>query len=205
MRVDYKQDADVDAERLLGGWLPVAQQWLADAVEAKVAEPNAMVLATVDTDGRPSTRTVLCKGLDADGVVFYTNYGSDKATQLAHNPYASVTFPWIGIERQLTFRGAVRKVSAEDTAAYFASRPRGSQLGAWASQQSRPIDSREALEAALAEVARRFDGVDVPVPPGWGGFRLSPETVEFWQGRTNRLHNRIRLTTSTRLVERLQP
>lgn len=205
MRVDYRQDTDLDVDRLRDGWLPVAREWLADAVAARVPEPNAVVLATVDEAGRPSSRTVLCKGLDADGVVFFTNYDSDKAVQLAHTPYASVTFPWIAIARQLTIRGAVEKVSPDTTAEYFATRPRGSQLGAWASQQSRPIGSRGELESALAEVSARFDGKDVPVPPNWGGFRVIPETVEFWQGRTSRLHNRIRLTVATSAVERLQP
>ena len=205
MRVDYKEDADLDVANLRDGWLPVAQQWLAAAIEARIPEPNAMVLATVDADGRPASRTVLCKGLDARGVVFYTNYDSDKGTHLRRTPYASVTFPWIGIERQLTIRGTVSTVSTETTAAYFASRPRGSQLGAWASQQSRPVASREELEQALVKMTERFDGQDVPVPPNWGGFRIHPETVEFWQGRTSRLHNRIRLTIPTQQVERLQP
>lgn len=205
MRVDYKEDADLDVSSLEDGWLPVAERWLSDAIAARIPEPNALVLATVDADGHPSTRTVLCKGLGVDGVVFYTNYDSDKASHLQRTPYASATFPWIGIERQLTVRGRVSKVSEDTTAAYFASRPRGSQLGAWASEQSRPIGSREELEQALADVTARFDGSDVPVPPNWGGFRIEPETVEFWQGRTSRLHNRIRLTVSTQKVERLQP
>ncbi|KZF03481.1 MAG: pyridoxamine 5'-phosphate oxidase [Rhodococcus sp. (in: high G+C Gram-positive bacteria)] len=205
MRVDYKEDVDLDVERLQNGWLPLAQEWLADAIDASIPEPNALVLATVDADGRPSTRTVLCKGLDADGVVFYTNYDSDKGTQLQRTAYASLTFPWIGIERQLTIRGAAEKVSAEMTAEYFASRPRGSQLGAWASQQSRPISSRAALNDALDAVTAKFEGRDVPVPPHWGGFRVRPDTVEFWQGRKSRLHNRIRFTVATSKVERLQP
>ncbi|WP_072805444.1 pyridoxamine 5'-phosphate oxidase [Rhodococcoides yunnanense] len=205
MRVDYADDTDLEVDRFEGGWFPVAQQWLGDAIAAAVPEPNAIVLGTVDESGHPATRTVLCKGLDADGVVFYTNYESDKGVQLARTPYASITFPWIAIARQLTIRGAVKKVSAESTAKYFATRPRGSQLGAWASHQSRPVASRAELEAQLAEVTARFDGADVPVPPNWGGFRVIPETVEFWQGRTNRLHNRIRVTVASSTVERLQP
>ncbi|SNS41847.1 pyridoxamine 5'-phosphate oxidase [Rhodococcoides kyotonense] len=205
MRVDYREDTDLDVEAVRNGWHPVAQQWLSDAIAADIPEPNAMVLATVDDAGHPSTRTVLCKDLDADGVVFYTNYDSDKARHLGSTPYASVTFPWIGIERQLTIRGTVQKVSAEITAEYFATRPRGSQLGAWASDQSKTIGSRAELEQALVEVTARFDGTDVPVPPNWGGFRIAPVTVEFWQGRTNRLHNRIRLTVASAVVERLQP
>ncbi|MBY6413061.1 pyridoxamine 5'-phosphate oxidase [Rhodococcus sp. BP-252] len=205
MRVDYRQDTDLDADQLVDGWFPVARAWLSDAIAAEIPEPNAMVLATVDEAGRPSTRTVLCKDLEQDGVVFYTNYDSDKATHLTRTPYASVTFPWIGIARQLSIRGSVVKVSAETTAEYFATRPRGSQLGAWASAQSRPIGSRAELEQALADVTTRFDGEEVPVPPNWGGFRLIPDTVEFWQGRTSRLHNRIRVTVANAVVERLQP
>ncbi|MDJ0393832.1 pyridoxamine 5'-phosphate oxidase [Rhodococcus sp. G-MC3] len=205
MRVDYAEDADLEVERLADGWLAVAREWLSDAVSADIPEPNALVLATVDAAGHPASRTVLCKGLDSDGVVFYTNYGSDKALHLKHTPYASVTFPWIGIARQLTIRGAAEKVSEETTAEYFASRPRGSQLGAWASQQSRPVGARADLEQALEDVTKRFDGQDVPVPPNWGGFLVRPDTVEFWQGRTSRLHNRIRFTVATSTVERLQP
>ncbi len=205
MRVDYGNEADLDPDRLRDGWLQVAEDWLSAAVAAELPEPNAIVLATVDRAGHPSTRTVLCKGLEADGLVFYTNYHSDKGVQLTETPYASATFPWIGIARQLTIRGVVERVSAEMTADYFATRPRGSQLGAWASQQSRPVESRAELERALSEVTERFDGLDVPVPPNWGGFRVQPDTVEFWQGRTNRLHNRFRLTIATSTVERLQP
>jgi pyridoxamine 5'-phosphate oxidase len=205
MRVDYRKDTDLDEDQLVDGWFPVARAWLSDAVAADLPEPNAMVLATVDEAGRPSTRTVLCKGFDQGGVVFYTNYDSDKATHLTRTPYASVTFPWIGIARQLTIRGTVHKVSSETTAEYFATRPRGSQLGAWASEQSRTIGSRSELEQALDDVTQRFDGKDVPVPPNWGGYRVIPDTVEFWQGRTNRLHNRIRVTVANAVVERLQP
>ncbi|WP_420030389.1 pyridoxamine 5'-phosphate oxidase [Rhodococcus ruber] len=205
MRVDYGEPDDLDVDALAGGWFPLAQQWLADAVAAALSEPNAIVLGTVDEAGRPATRTVLCKGLDADGVVFYTNYDSDKGRALAVNPYASVTFPWIASARQLTVRGPVVKVDAETTETYWRTRPRGSQLGAWASEQSRPVGSRQDLAAKLAEVTATFDGLDVPVPPNWGGFRVEPETVEFWQGRTSRMHNRIRLTVASGVIERLQP
>ncbi|MBY4127834.1 pyridoxamine 5'-phosphate oxidase [Rhodococcus fascians] len=205
MRVDYGEPEDLDVDALAGGWFPLAQQWLADAVAADLSEPNAIVLGTVDEAGRPATRTVLCKGLDADGVVFYTNYDSDKGRALTANPYASVTFPWIASARQLTVRGSVVKVDAETTETYWRTRPRGSQLGAWASEQSRPVGSREELAAKLAEVTATFDGVEVPVPPNWGGFRVEPETVEFWQGRTSRMHNRIRLTVASGVIERLQP
>ena len=171
-----------------------------------------MVLATVD-DGRPVTRTVLCKSVDASGVTFYTNYDSAKGAELSAVPYASVTFPWYALGRQVHVRGAVSKVSPEETAEYWSRRPRGSQLGAWASEQSRPIGSRAELVAQLGEVTRRFaDHEQVPVPPHWGGYRIAPEVVEFWQGRENRIHNRIRVTPGTGAagretdrIERLQP
>lgn len=162
-----------------------------------------MVLATVE-DGRPASRTVLCKSVDADGVTFYTNYESAKGADLARVPYASVTFPWYGLGRQVHVRGAVTKVSAEETAEYWARRPRGSQLGAWASEQSRTIGSREDLMSSLAAVTERFAGHEqVPVPPHWGGYRIAAEVIEFWQGRENRIHNRIRVTGDR--MERLQP
>lgn len=205
MRVDYGEPEDLEVGSLDAGWLALAQQWLSDAIAANLPEPNAVVLGTVDDAGRPATRTVLCKGLDEDGLVFYTNYDSDKGRALAANPYASMTFPWIGLARQLTVRGPVVEVDDETTERYWRTRPRGSQLGAWASEQSRPIGSREDLAARLAEVTARFDAAAVPVPPNWGGLRVVPETVEFWQGRTNRMHNRIRLTVATGVIERLQP
>ncbi|MFY2786951.1 pyridoxamine 5'-phosphate oxidase [Rhodococcus sp. MALMAid1271] len=205
MRVDYGEPEDLEVGSLDAGWLALAQQWLSDAIAANLPEPNAVVLGTVDDAGRPATRTVLCKGLDEDGLVFYTNYGSDKGRALVTNPYASMTFPWIGLARQLTVRGPVVEVDDETTERYWRTRPRGSQLGAWASEQSRPIGSREDLAARLAEVTARFDAAVVPVPPNWGGLRVVPETVEFWQGRTNRMHNRIRLTVANGVIERLQP
>ncbi|MCK0439639.1 pyridoxamine 5'-phosphate oxidase [Gordonia alkaliphila] len=192
-------------------WPALFQRWLGEAVAAQIPEPNAMVLGTVDADGRPATRTVLCKGADADGVVFFTGYDSRKGRALAANPVASVTFPWIAMERQVHFRGRVVKVDPAETLAYWQARPRGSQLSAYASQQSEPIGSRADLVAAAAAVAAEFGGVDgqtpVPVPPHWGGYRLEPVSVEFWQGRADRLHNRV-LTEDTGTgwtVQRLQP
>ncbi|MBD0023645.1 pyridoxamine 5'-phosphate oxidase [Gordonia pseudamarae] len=178
-------------------WLELFEVWLREALDARIAEPNAMVLGTVDAAGLPVTRTVLCKGADADGITFFTNYDSDKGRDLAVHPYASVTFPWIALERQVHVRGPVVKVSAAETAEYWTKRPRGSQLSAAASDQSQPIGSRLELEAKAAEVAHRFGGFDsgpaVPVPDNWGGYRITPQVVEFWQGRANRLHNRVRL------------
>ncbi len=209
MRVEYGSvekdgSGDLDADWLDVGWVALLGSWMAEAEQAGVAEPNAMVVGTVDAGGRPVTRTVLCKSVDDSGISFYTNYDSDKGEQLAANPYASATFPWYSLGRQVHIRGPVTKVSADATAAYWANRPRGSQLGAWASLQSRPIDSRAALLQQLADVTERFADADVvPVPPHWGGYLIAPETVEFWQGRENRVHNRIRVRGS--LVERLQP
>lgn len=208
MRVEYgsaEKDGspDLDADWLADGWVALLRKWIEDAERSGVAEPNAMVLATV-AEGRPASRTVLCKSVDEAGITFFTNYDSAKGADLAATPYGSVTFPWYQLGRQVHLRGAVSKVTPEVTEDYWSKRPRGSQLGAWASQQSRPIASRAALLDQLAEVTARFpDSEPVPVPPGWGGYLLAPESVEFWQGRENRLHNRIRVTGGR--VERLQP
>jgi pyridoxamine 5'-phosphate oxidase len=209
MRVEYGSaekdgSGDLDANWLDIGWVALLNQWMSDAEQAGVAEPNAMVIGTVDAQGRPVTRSVLCKSVDESGISFYTNYDSDKGEQLAGNPYAAVTFPWYLLGRQVHVRGPVTKVSAEQTADYWSKRPRGSQLGAWASQQSRPIASRAELLGQLAEVAERFAGVDtVPVPPNWGGYLIAADVVEFWQGRENRVHNRIRVHDGQPV--RLQP
>ena len=194
MRKDYRSEHDLDETWAADGWEPLLRRWLHDAVAASVVEPNAMVLATIGADGYPATRTVLCKGVFPEGIVFYTNYESDKARQLIATPRASATFAWPLIGRQITLRGDVTKVTPEQTLRYWETRPRGSQLGAWASQQSRPIASRADLDRRLDEVVARFGEDDVPVPPHWGGFLLAPHSVEFWQGRANRMHNRIRLT-----------
>ncbi|MEV6320979.1 pyridoxamine 5'-phosphate oxidase [Nocardia sp. NPDC051787] len=218
MRVDYgglphggNEDVDLDETWLAGGWEPLLRHWIEQATAVGIAEPNAMVLATVSVvDGtpRPVARTVLCKGLSPDGVIFYTNYDSDKGAQLAAVPYAAVTFVWPALGRQVHLRGTVERVPTETTAAYWRSRPRDSQLGAWASRQSKPIGSRAELDRTLAEATARFADVDeIPVPPHWGGFLLHPDEVEFWQGRRGRLHNRIRvrIEDDTSTVERLQP
>ncbi|GAA1245750.1 pyridoxamine 5'-phosphate oxidase [Pseudonocardia aurantiaca] len=192
MRVDYRSAA-LDIGDLAGDWHVQLNDWLAEAVAAGVAEPNAMVLATADEDGRPTSRTVLCKGIDARGVVFYTNYTSAKSRELRASRYASATFPWYLQQRQVHVRGTVETVSAAETRAYWATRPRGSQLGAWASAQSAPVRDRRVLDDALDGVTRRFaDQPEVPPPPHWGGWRIVPEQVEFWQGRTNRMHDRLR-------------
>ncbi len=206
MRVNYSATHELDESWLADGWDALLLRWLHDAVAASVAEPNAMTLATLDEHGCPATRMVLCKGIGADGIVFYTNYASEKAKQLAAHPFASATFWWPAIMRQVGLRGAVAAVDAATTAEYWRSRPRGSRLGAWASQQSQPIADRAELQAAMDRTVSRFAEVDdIPVPPQWGGYRLTPRLVEFWQGRENRLHNRIRLHVDTGEVQRLQP
>jgi pyridoxamine 5'-phosphate oxidase len=209
MRVEYgsaEKDGspDLDADWLADGWVALLRKWLADAEGAGVAEPNAMVVGTVDDEGRPVTRSVLCKSVDDTGITFFTNYDSAKGEQLASTPYASATFPWFALGRQVHVRGPVTRVPAEATADYWRHRPRGSQLGAWASHQSHPIESRAALLDQLADVTERFAELDeVPVPPNWGGYLVAPDVVEFWQGRENRVHNRIRVAEGR--IQRLQP
>ncbi|HEU4405205.1 MAG TPA: pyridoxamine 5'-phosphate oxidase [Polyangiaceae bacterium] len=174
---------------------PFAQfrRWFDEALgNAAVAEPNAMTLATIDRQGYPAARTVLLKGFDERGFVFYTNYESAKGRELAANPRAALVFFWAALERQVRVTGAVGYTSDEESDAYFASRPRGSQLGAWASTQSAPVSGRPELEARLAETVARFGDGPVPRPPRWGGYRLTPDAVEFWQGRPDRLHDRLR-------------
>ena len=192
MRVDYGS-AGLDVGDLAPTWHEQLADWLAQAEADGVVEANAMVLATAGPDGRPASRTVLCKGLDARGVVFFTNYTSAKSHDLRVTRYASATFPWYAQARQVHVRGPVETIAPADTQAYWASRPRGSQLGAWASAQSAPVRDRRALDDALAAVTRRFaDDAPVPVPPHWGGWRIRPDEVEFWQGRSNRMHDRLR-------------
>ena len=208
MRVEYPSgekdgSPDLDADWVADGWLALFRKWFDDAERAGVPEPNAFVLATVG-DGRPVSRTVLCKSADETGITFFTNYDSDKGVELAATPYASATFPWYQLGRQIHIRGPVTKVDRQLTEDYWSKRPRGSQLGAWASHQSQPIASRAALLDKLAEVTARFaDSESVPAPPAWGGYLIAPEVVEFWQGREDRVHNRIRLIGDR--VERLQP
>lgn len=184
------------------------EQWLKDAIDANVPEPTSMTLATVGADGRPSTRPVLLKGCDASGFVWYTNYESRKGRELEANPFASLTFPWIAMERQVIVEGAIVRVSREESAAYFHSRPRASQLGAWVSHQSSVVPNRETLESSMKALEEKYAGAEVPLPPYWGGYRLLPDSVEFWQGRRSRLHDRLRYTLQADggwLRERLAP
>ncbi|CAL9514721.1 MULTISPECIES: pyridoxamine 5'-phosphate oxidase [Streptomyces althioticus group] len=191
---------------------PVEQfaRWFAQAArEGGLFEPNAMIVSTADAAGRPSSRTVLLKHFDASGFVFYTNYESRKGRDLAENPHVSLLFPWHPVARQVIVTGTARRTGRDETAAYFRTRPHGSQLGAWASGQSTVIASREELDSAYAGLAARYPEQErVPVPPHWGGFRVVPETVEFWQGRENRLHDRLRYVAVPGggwRVERLAP
>ena len=208
MRRDYTEWPPLMENALATTWTGQFAAWFADATAAGLPEPNAMILATADSAARPSARTVLLKGYDEDGFVFFTNYESRKGTELAVNPYASLVFPWFPVQRQVLVTGPVERVSRAETEEYFASRPRGSRLGAWASPQSTVLPGPEALDEGLAAAAERFGDGPVPAPPHWGGFRVRPETVEFWQGRSSRLHDRLRFRRGTAgdwVVERLAP
>lgn len=181
--------------------------WFGEAAAAQIRDVNAMSLATSTIEGVPSVRIVLLKGMSERGFVFYTNYLSEKGRELDANPRAALNIFWVQLERQIRIDGAVEKTSCEESEEYFHSRPIGSQLGAWASQQSETIANREALEAQLQEVTERFAGGVVPLPPHWGGYRVVPQTIEFWQGRTNRLHDRFRYSRCDKdwSIERLSP
>jgi pyridoxamine 5'-phosphate oxidase len=196
-----ESDADPD---------PIEQfrRWFDEALVADLHEPNAMTLATATPDGRPSARIVLLKGFDGRGIVFYTNYEGRKGWELETNPYAALNFYWGELERQVRIEGHVSRISEEESDAYFAGRPRGSQLGAWVSEQSRPVRDRDALEERLHALEAEYEDREVPRPPFWGGYRVEPETIEFWQGRENRLHDRLRYCRSETgewRRERLQP
>lgn len=190
LRQEYA-DHPLDAEHTSPCPFQQFEQWYQEAEKAELLEPNAMVLATVDRQGRPSQRTVLLKYFDKQGFVFFTNYGSRKAEQIAANANVAVLFQWLPLQRQVEINGVASKVSTAETLKYFVSRPRGSQLGAWVSQQSQVISSRSLLEAKMDELKRKFSAGKIPVPAFWGGFRIEPARFEFWQGRPNRLHDRI--------------
>ena len=195
--------ADVDAD-------PIRQFqcWLQDAVTAQLPEPNAMTLATADRTGRPFARAVLLKDCDAGGLVFYTNYRSDKGRQLAENPHAALLFLWLELERQVRIEGVVAKVSTAESEAYFRTRPRENRLGALASRQSQVVLSREILDQRFAQLADQYPDDNIPMPNQWGGYRLKPDLLEFWQGRQGRMHDRLRYRLQKGgdwILERLEP
>jgi len=189
---------------------PIKQfaNWFTTAIETGIRDVNAMSLATAGQDAKPSVRIVLLKSFDEDGFVFFTNYESEKGKQLEANPYAALGFYWIELDRQIRISGKVDKTSRKESQTYFHSRPVGSQLSAWASRQSAVLDGRRVLDARMEEMNERFADKRVPLPPHWGGYRLKPDNMEFWQGRSNRLHDRFRYTRQSDgswLIERLAP
>ncbi len=207
LRQDYAQRglrrSELDAD-------PIRQfnAWLAEAVSHQLIEPNAMILATVDAEGQPWTRTVLLKICDERGFTFFTNYAGAKGRHLAGNPRAALTFWWGALERQVNVTGTVTKVAREESEVYFQSRPAGSRIGAWASAQSEVVPNREQLERQFAEALKKYGESDIPLPPHWGGYRVTPQTIEFWQGRRSRLHDRLRYVRREDQawgIERLSP
>ncbi|WP_156725058.1 pyridoxamine 5'-phosphate oxidase [Streptomyces apocyni] len=213
MRAHYRAEG-LNESALAADPMEQFARWFKQAVQdadlGGLAEPNAMVVSTADLEGRPSSRTVLLKGFGELGFVFYTNYASRKARELDANPAVALLFPWHAMARQVTVTGTAARVGRDETAAYFRTRPHGSQLGAWASPQSSVVDGRAELDRSYEELAARYpEGEQVPVPPHWGGYRVRPETMEFWQGRENRLHDRLRYVPAADgtgwAVERLAP
>jgi pyridoxamine 5'-phosphate oxidase len=207
LRQEYSQRG-LDLPELDSDPIRQFQHWLKEAHDSGIIEPNAMTLATVDASGRPWTRTVLLKACDQRGFSFFTNYDGAKAAHIAGDPRAALTLWWGALERQVNVTGLLSKVTREESEAYFTVRPLASQLGAWASPQSTPIEGRAHLERLFEECRQRFAGAPVPCPPQWGGYRLEPETIEFWQGRRSRLHDRFRFTRTSGAgweVQRLAP
>ena len=197
----HRRDLDPDPIKQFGSWFTAA-------IELGIRDVNAMSLATAGSNAKPSVRIVLLKGFDHDGFVFFTNYESEKGRQLEANPHAALGFYWIEMDRQIRINGSVKRTPREESERYFHSRPPGSQLSAWASRQSEVVDARRVLDARMAEMTERFADKPIPLPPHWGGYRLEPATIEFWQGRANRLHDRFRYTRQTDgswTIDRLAP
>jgi pyridoxamine 5'-phosphate oxidase len=207
-RIQY-ETAGLDFDDLDESPIQQWHAWYIEAAEAELPEPNAMAVGTIDAEGMPDSRIVLVRGFDDDGLTFFGNYNSAKGQQIDANPVASAVFPWIGLHRQVRVRGSIEMLPRHESDAYFASRPRDSQLGAWASPQSEVISGREVLNERHAEFAEKFAGTEVPRPPHWGGWLIVPDVFEFWQGRPNRLHDRFRYrrddNTQDWVIERLAP
>ena len=207
LREEYKGEP-FDESHLDPNPMVQFQKWFSEAREVAIHEPNAMTLATTGKDGRPAARIVLLKEITADSFIFYTNYGSQKGRDLAENPRAALVFYWPALRRQVRITGSVRKTTRAEAERYFHTRPRGAQLGAWASRQSSVIGGRAVLERSVQELEARYSGETIPLPPDWGGYRLYPDSIEFWQGRENRLHDRLRYSKSKGgrwKIERLAP
>lgn len=207
IRSSYEAD-QLTENALAATWLDQLKRWYATAAsDSRIGDPNAMQVATVDEAGRPDIRTVLARVFDSGGLVFYTNYDSAKGRQLAAHPFAAAQFSWLPLQRQVRLRGPVSRVTRAETEAYFASRPRGAQLAAWASPQSQVVAARDVLEQRVAELESQYEGKDVPAPDHWGGYRIEATEVEFWQGRQFRLHDRLRYRKDggAWVIERLAP
>ncbi len=206
LRRDYAK-ARLDESNVSADPIVEFARWFEEAVKAELHEPNAMTLATATTDGAPSARIVLLKGFDESGFVFFTDYRSRKGAELTENPHAALVFYWPELERQIRITGSTERTGRQESEAYFRTRPRGSRISAWVSHQSQVIARRQELEERILEVERRHPGDDVPLPPHWGGFRLRPDSIEFWQGRSSRLHDRIRYVRNgdSWRIERLSP